>query len=257
MKQNITTLSELMDLLRDPKKGCAWTREQTLQSLIPYTIEEAYEVADAIDQNDKDSIKQEVADLLLQVGLYTKIASEEGLFDWEEVIACCIEKQLNRNPDLNTVNDLTAERSFEKWQQGKFQELLAKGSVLDDIAKSLPALIRATKLQERAAMVGFDWPDAEPVFTKVQEELAEVKEAIENKADIADIEMEIGDLLFSCVNLARKLSINPEAALRNSNQKFIKRFQKLEEKTREKQYNLAGLSLVQLEALWQEVKNTI
>ena len=241
----IERLVSIMARLRDPKRGCEWDVAQTFETIAPYTIEEAYEVADAIARGDLGELKDELGDLLLQVVFHARIAEEAGAFALPDVVAAISDKMERRHPHI--FGD-AATGGHALWEQIKAEERGAKGSAsaLDGVALSLPALLRAEKLQKRAARVGFDWPDASGPRAKIDEELAEVEAAA-----ASEVEEEIGDLLFSVVNWARHQGIDPEAALRAANAKFERRFRRMEARVHN---DLSGRSLNELEALWQDAK---
>jgi ATP diphosphatase len=242
----IDRLVAIMERLRDPERGCEWDVAQTFATIAPYTIEEAYEVADAIERGDIAELKDELGDLLLQVVFHSRIAEEAGQFTLADVVTSISDKMERRHPHI--FGDV-AEGGHHLWEVIKAEERGAKGasSALDGVAIGLPALLRAEKLQKRAARTGFDWPDAADAREKILEELAEVDTA-ESEAHRAE---EVGDLLFAVVNYARKLGIEPEAALRAGNRKFERRFKAMEERAGEA---FLGLDLEAKEALWQEVK---
>ena len=227
-------LLRIMAKLRDPDGGCPWDVEQDFASIAPYTIEEAYEVADAIEQSDMESLKGELGDLLLQVVFHAQMASEAGHFEYADVVNAVSEKMVVRHPHVfGDVSIEDADAQTKAWEDQKAAERAAKAeasgrvaSVLDDVARGLPALMRAEKLQKRAARVGFDWPTVEPVFDKVREELDEVSVEIDRGSDPARLEDELGDVLFTCVNLARKLGTDPRngaqtAPTPSSNDAFV------------------------------------
>jgi nucleoside triphosphate diphosphatase len=258
-------LRAIMIRLRDPKRGCPWDREQSFDTIAPYTIEEAYEVADAIQHGDMAALKEELGDLLLQVVFHSQMAHEAGAFDIDDVARAIGEKMIKRHPHVFAAAAVaTAEAQHHAWEAQKASERLARGvaegqnvGALDGVPLALPALIRALKLQRRAARVGFDWP-AEVALAEIQsklaEELSEVKAAVAtgNKAAVAD---ECGDLLFVCVNLLRHLDVDAESALRATNAKFERRFRAVEGLM--KDAGIADLSkagLDRLEAAWQRVK---
>lgn len=233
----------LMDRLR---ADCPWDREQTFESIAPYTIEESYEVADAIERKDMTDLKTELGDLLFQVLFHSKIASENSAFDFADVCNSLVEKMIRRHPHVYA----GAERP--DWDEIKAEERKGKGEqrTLDGVAKSLPALMRAEKLQTRAAKRGFDWPDTQGPVEKLREEIEEVKDAVQSGVQ-AEVESEIGDFLFSAVNLARKLNVDPEIALRGANAKFTRRFNAVEDKAGS---DLETLTLDEMEELWQAAK---
>jgi nucleoside triphosphate diphosphatase len=260
MLKNTQQLLDLMARLRRPEDGCAWDLKQDFTSLIPYLIEEAYEVVDAIERNDLDDLRSELGDLLLQVVFHSQIAEERGLFTFDQVSASIAEKLIRRHPHVfaDAVFDNDEER-HQAWEQAKAAERLeknkavAQSSVLSGVAGSLPALMECEKIQDRAAQHGFDWPDVEPVFAKVQEELDEVQEAWKS-GDQAHIQEEIGDLLLVAVNLARHLNVNPEIALKESTKKFSKRFHYIEQQVEASGRSLRDCELVELDAFWHEAK---
>jgi MazG family protein len=256
----ITPMSQLLDImarLRDPKTGCTWDVEQDFKSVAPYTIEEAYEVADAIERNNYDDLKDELGDLLLQVVFHSRMAEEEGLFDFSDVAAAINDKMIRRHPHVfgDAVQRDRAAQTIE-WEQQKARERMTseKGnSILDDIPLAFPALKRAQKLQKRAASVGFDWPNAERVLDKVHEEIAEVMDAASrNHQD--HIAEEIGDLMFVCTNLGRKLNVDVEAATRSANAKFESRYRYIETTLEASGRSAETTSLEDMEALWLEAK---
>jgi nucleoside triphosphate diphosphatase len=260
MLKNTQQLLDIMARLRQPEDGCAWDIKQDFNSLIPYVIEEAYEVVDAIERNDMDDLCSELGDLLLQVVFHAQIAAERGHFTFEQVSDAICDKLVRRHPHVfaDAVYSSDAER-HQAWEQAKADERQEKNknpgqiSVLDGVAASLPALLECEKIQDRAANFGFDWTTVEPVFDKVQEELDEVKEAWLS-GDQAHIEEEIGDLLLVTVNLARHLKINPELALKHSTKKFSRRFQYIEQKVAATGRDLRDCQLAELDAYWDEAK---
>jgi ATP diphosphatase len=260
MLKNTERLLDIMARLRHPEQGCAWDLKQDFTSLIPYLIEEAYEVIDAIERNDLDDLRSELGDVLLQVVFHAQIADERGLFNFDQVAEGICDKLIRRHPHVfaDAVFNTDEER-HQAWEQAKAAERQEKSktnepdSVLSAVARSLPALIECEKIQDRAAHYGFDWPDVLPVFDKVQEELDEVKEAWQS-GDQAHIQEEIGDLLLVAVNLARHLNVNPEIALKESTRKFSRRFQHIEQQVKASGQNLKDCELAELDALWNEAK---
>lgn len=261
-------LLQLMARLRHPEHGCPWDLKQSYASIVPYTLEEAYEVADAIERGDFDHLPGELGDLLFQVVYYSQLASEEGRFGFAEVVDGITAKLIRRHPHVFPDGDLYAAPDAQKleeaavkqrWEELKAEERAAKAaapeqlSLLDDVPQALPALSRAAKLQKRAAQVGFDWPEALPVLDKVREELDEVLEAM-SENDPQAIAEELGDLLFVVVNLARHLKVEPEAALRAANGKFERRFRFIEQALRDAGRPIENCSLDELDALWGEAK---
>ena len=255
-------LVAIMRALRSPESGCPWDVEQTFETVAPYTIEEAYEVADAIERQDMQDLKEELGDLLFQVVFHSQMADEAGHFNVEDVAEAISDKMLRRHPHVfDTPDDRSSDAQTVAWEEMKAEERASKSkdrqpaSALEGIASALPALLRAEKLQKRAARVGFDWTETAPIFDKLDEEIDEVKEAIET-GDENSIADEIGDLLFVCANLARRLNINPETALRHANAKFERRFRGMEEAAAKQGNDFASLNLDQQEVLWQLVKST-
>lgn len=250
-------LLEIMKALRDPVNGCPWDIEQDFKSIAPYTIEEAYEVADAIEREDFDDLKSELGDLLLQSVYHTQMASEEGLFNFDDVVNAISDKMVHRHPHVfgDESRDKSAEQQTLDWEKIKAAERANKkrGGVLDDVAIGLPALMRAQKLQKRAARVGFDWPDISHVLDKIQEESAELAEAQQN-SDPDHLAEEFGDLLFVVVNLGRHLNIDAEEALRQTNLKFINRFRHIEDELREIGKTPDQSDLAEMDALWDQAK---
>jgi len=243
-------LLSIMARLRDPATGCPWDIEQTFATIAPYTIEEAYEVAEAIASGDRQHIREELGDLLLQVVFHAQMAAEEGSFAFEDVAASINEKMIRRHPHVFGDQAIaSAEAQVANWENIKQQEREKKGSdsVLADVPAALPALMRAEKLQRRAARVGFDWPEVGGVIAKIREELDEVEAAL----DTPDFAEEMGDLLFAVVNLARFKGVDPEEALRQANRKFTRRFQYIEQKLGSR---MKESSLETMEALWNEAK---
>jgi MazG family protein len=249
-----------MQRLRDPEDGCPWDRDQTFATIAPHTIEEAYEVADAIQRGEMDELREELGDLLFQIVFYTQMAREQGYFDFQDVVAAITEKMLRRHPHVfgdEVIADADEQR--RAWEQHKARERKAKkqqevASQLDGVAAALPALSRAEKLQRRAAQVGFDWPEISGVFHKIWEELEEVTAEIEQGSDRDRLQEEIGDLLFACVNLARHAGVDAEAGLRQSNAKFVRRFQAIERKLAIEGRTLKEADLEEMDALWEQVK---
>lgn len=253
---DIYKLLEIMAALRDPLRGCPWDRAQDFRSIAPYTIEEAYEVADAIDRGDLHALREELGDLLLQVVFHAQMASEAGAFDFADVVAGIVDKLLRRHPHVFGDEQLaTAAEQSAAWERHKAAERAAAGEVgvLDGVALAMPGLLRAYKLGKRAAAVGFDWPNAAGARQKLLEELAEVDAAAagEDRARLAE---EVGDLLFAAANLARKLGMEPEEALRQANRKFSRRFAAVEQSVRASGRPFADFSLQELDALWERAK---
>ena len=259
---DIGTLLRIMARLRDPQGGCPWDLQQDFSSIAPYTIEEAYEVADAIDRGDLADLKDELGDLLLQVVFHAQMASEQGAFAFADVVAAISGKMLRRHPHVfGDVRAGDAGEVVANWEQIKQRERAdagdTDGSALAGIARGLPEWQRALKLQKRAARTGFDWPDVAPVLDKLREEIGEVQAEFESAAysdNRARLEDEIGDLLFVCANLARHAKVDPGSALRRANHKFERRFRAMEALAAARGQAMAALDLEQQEALWRAVK---
>ena len=250
------TLLGIMAALRDPEKGCPWDREQDFGSIAPYTIEEAYEVADAIDRDDLAELRDELGDLLFQVVFHAQMASELGAFNFGDVVQAISEKMLRRHPHVFGAEQiLTAEDQRIAWENIKAGERAAGGdtSAVAGIGQALPALSRASKLGKRAARVGFDWPEIDGVIAKMHEELDELLAARTTGAPAA-VEEEIGDLLFTAANLARHLHVDPEHALRAANRKFERRFRAVEALLKEAGSDWSMKSPEELDQLWQTIK---
>ncbi len=259
---NINRLLDIMARLRDPQSGCPWDREQTFASILPYTLEEVYEVAESIDQGDMDELKAELGDLLFQVVFYAQMAKEQGEFTFDEIVDGIADKLVARHPHVFSDADIrSAEAQTQAWEQHKERERAEKAaqegrppSVLDNIPVALPAVMRAGKLQRRAARVGFDWPEIGPVLDKMEEEIGEIREAIAAGGHKEEMEHEIGDLMFACVNLARHAKIDPEVAIRGVNQRFEARFRRVEVLASEQGKTLPEMSLEAMDALWEQAK---
>jgi nucleoside triphosphate diphosphatase len=249
-------LLAIMARLRDPAQGCPWDREQSFASIAPYTIEEAYEVADAIDRGALTDLRDELGDLLLQVVFHAQMADEAGHFTFRDVANSISNKMIKRHPHVFGEDRIdSAAAQTKAWEEHKAAERAAAAtgrgdvaSVLDGVALGLPALLRSEKLQKRAARIGFQWPDAAPALVKIDEELSEIKDEIKSGSDPERIGDEVGDLLFACVALARALDVDPEAALRAANAKFERRFRRVE------QLAPSDAPLAPLEAFWRQVK---
>lgn len=262
-------LVQLMARLRSPE-GCPWDKEQTWQTLVPYTIEEAYEVAEAVETKDIHGLRDELGDLLFHITFYSQIAQEEGIFSLEDVLQAVITKMTHRHPHVfgSPEDRLAADEVPERWEEIKRQEKIAKQqaqgdsgpaslpvSLFDDIHSRLPALLWAAKVQRKMGQVGFDWANADGVMEKVHEEMAELEQARQDQ-DQSSMEEEYGDLLFVLVNLGRHMKINPETALRHATHKFQQRFRSMETRLQESGQSVQSATLEQLEALWQEAKLT-
>lgn len=253
----IERLLEIMRRLRDPDTGCPWDIEQDFASIAPYTIEEAYEVADTIERGAWDELPGELGDLLLQTVYHTQMGTEAGQFTFQSVVRAISDKMVARHPHVfgDDSRDKSAQQQTKDWEAIKAAERSGKAQVgaLDGVAANLPALLRAAKLQKRAARVGFDWPDTGQVLDKIVEEAAELVEA-RDQMDPDQIEEEFGDLLFVMANLARHLNVDPEAALRRTNAKFIRRFEGVEARLAAIGKNPQDSDLAQMDALWDAVK---
>lgn len=266
--KDISRLIEIMAALRNPEGGCPWDIVQTFETIKPYTIEEAYEVADAIERNDLDDLCEELGDLLLQVVFHSRMAEEAGAFAFGDVVEAVTAKMIRRHPHVFAVSGAeTAEDVKVQWDDIKRQEKLlraerrAKSGIVEDfkaghlgpVQRSFPALTEALKIQERAAKVGFDWSEPEPILDKIEEEIAELREALKDgrKDKVAD---ELGDLIFAVVNIGRHVKADPEQALRGTNTKFRRRFHHIETELEANGENLDDATLERMEALWQAAK---
>jgi MazG family protein len=256
----IETLVAIMAKLRDPDGGCPWDLEQDFASIAPYTVEEAYEVADAIERGDMEELRDELGDLLLQVVFHAQMANEQGAFDFSGVVRAISEKMIRRHPHVfGDEGQRSAGEVKGRWEEIKAAEKAAKGaaqtSILDDVPLALPALARAVKLQNRAARVGFDWPDTSQVIDKLNEEMLELSAEVAKGGDADRLEDEMGDLLFVYANLARHMKVDPEAALRRANAKFRRRFGRIEEKLAAQGRKPEDSTLQEMDALWNEAKH--
>ncbi len=254
---DITELLNIMQRLRDPQSGCPWDIEQTFHSIAPYTVEEAYEVADAIERSDMKELAEELGDLLFQVVFHAQMAEEQGLFRFNDIVTAISEKLIRRHPHVfGDANIASAEEQTSAWEEHKARERQQKGnqSSLDGIAKTLPGLTRAAKLQKRAAKVGFDWDAIEPIFDKLAEETQELKTELEQNATWDRVEDEIGDMLFTVVNIARHTQIDPELAIRRANAKFEARFKHMENVVKLAGESLDELTIERLEFYWAQAK---
>jgi tetrapyrrole methylase family protein / MazG family protein len=253
IKNSFAKLVEIMAELRG-ERGCPWDKEQTYESLRQYLLEETFEVLELIDEACYDELKNELGDLLLQVIFQSQIAKEEGRFDIQDVVDNINKKLIHRHPNVfgDTIIN-TAEEQTVNWEKMKKKENSDR-SVIAGVPKQLPALLRAHRIQQKAATVGFDWKNTFPVFEKVEEELNELKQAIKNK-NTKEIEEEFGDLLFTIVNLSRFIHVNPEDSLRLSINKFVDRFKKMEKKIKETNQTFEGMSLNEMDEIWDEIKD--
>jgi MazG family protein len=257
----LARLLAVMAWLRDRQHGCPWDIDQTFRTIAPYTIEEAYEVADAIERDDMPALKEELGDLLLQVVYHSQMASETGAFRFADVAAAIADKMIDRHPHVfGDLEIADADAQTISWEARKAAERARKGGAepagaLDGVARALPALLRAEKIQKRAARVGFDWTTIGPVIDKIEEELGELRAEIDaGKTEQARIADELGDVLFAVANLARHCKVDPEAALRATNDKFEKRFRYVERQLAAQGRKPAEATLEEMEAFWQEAK---
>lgn len=258
MTTKLEKFAEIIAKLRDPNGGCPWDLEQTYQTMPPHILEEAYEVVEAINQDDRKELKEELGDLLMQVVFLSQLAQEEGAFTLDDVIDGITDKIIRRHPHV--FGEIKAENSDEvlkNWENIKQQERYQKEqfSILDNVPIALPSLLRAAKLQKRCAKVGFDWSELEPTIQKVEEELQEVRDEVSKQPQNTQaIEEEIGDLLFASVNVARHLKLNPEEALRKANLKFERRFRQVEQSILASGRQLEQVSLAEMDLIWDQVK---
>ncbi|MCL7754339.1 nucleoside triphosphate pyrophosphohydrolase [Polaribacter sp. Z022] len=251
-KDQLAAINRLLDIMDDLREKCPWDKKQTLESLRHLTIEETYELADAILDNDLPEIKKELGDVLLHIVFYAKIGSEKNAFDIADVANSICDKLIERHPHI--YGDVVVESEADvkrNWEQLKLKE--GKSSVLEGVPKSLPAVVKASRIQEKVAGVGFDWEKPEQVWEKVQEELSELNEEIK-KGNTENIEKEFGDILFSMINYARFINVNPENALEKTNKKFINRFQFLEKFAKKEGKQLADMSLTEMDVYWEKSK---
>lgn len=259
-RSGLDKLLEIMSMLRDPEHGCPWDLKQSFASIVPHTIEEAYEVADAIEREDYAELKKELGDLLFQTVFYAQLGQEQNLFDFQQVAEAMCDKLIRRHPHVFNSSEFSSESDIKaNWEQEKAKERVEANanntSALDDIPLALPALSRAYKIQKRASSVGFDWPDITGVIDKIAEEVEEVKEELNHPEQSMDrVADELGDLYFALTNLVRHLGLKPEQVVHQANQKFEARFRLVEALT---DTPLNALNIDQLEALWQQAKNEL
>ena len=251
-KQQLDAFNRLLDIMDELREKCPWDKKQTLESLRHLTIEETYELADAILDNDLQEIKKELGDVLLHIVFYAKIGSEKQAFDIADVANSISDKLIHRHPHIyGDVEVKDEEEVKQNWEKLKLKE--GKKSVLEGVPKSLPAVVKASRIQEKVAGVGFDWEESQQVWAKVQEELGELNEEIKNNHQ-ENIEKEFGDVLFSMINYARFIGVNPENALEKTNKKFINRFQYLEEAAKKEGKQLSDMSLTEMDVYWEKSK---
>lgn len=253
-EDQLEAFGRLLDIMDDLREKCPWDREQTMESLRQLTIEETYELADAIIDNDLDEVRKELGDILLHMVFYSKIGNEKGAFDVTDVLHGICDKLVHRHPHIygdTEAND--AETVLQNWEKIKLKEG-AKKSVLDGVPRSLPAMVKATRIQEKVRGVGFDWNDAAPVWAKVFEELEELREEVERDPSSERVEQELGDAFFALINYARFIDVTPENALERTNKKFIKRFQWMEERVRLDGRSVSDLKLADWDHYWEKSK---
>ncbi len=253
LQQKLNSFSRLLEIMEDLREKCPWDQKQTMETLRPLTIEEIYELGDAILDADLEEVKKELGDIMLHMVFYSKIASEKGAFDIADVLNGICEKLISRHPHIYGDLKVSGEEEVKSnWEKLKLKE--GKKSVLSGVPNSLPSMVKATRIQEKARGIGFDWEKTEQVWEKVNEELEELKVEVA-KNDMQKIEAEFGDLLFSIINLARFLKVDPESALERTNKKFIKRFTHIEETAVKNGSQISDLSLDEMERIWQEAKS--
>ena len=258
----LESLLEIMARLRDPEHGCPWDLQQDFHTIVPYTIEEAYELVDAIDAKDFEQIREELGDVLFQVVFYAQLATEQGLFNFQDVVTGIATKLIRRHPHVFAEpgsspigHRPTSAQVKDNWEHAKQAEREQKmrNAILDDVPRALPSLSRAQKLQKRAARVGFDWPDADGIWGKIDEEMSELREAIASDSE-KEIEAELGDVFIAVVNLARHLGVDAETAVRGANARFERRFRLMEQAARDDGTALQNETIEQLEKRWQIAK---
>ncbi|MDA7744868.1 nucleoside triphosphate pyrophosphohydrolase [bacterium] len=256
MRPELAAFERLVQIIAELREGCPWDRKQTLESLRYLTIEETYELSDAILDRDLDEVKKELGDLIMHIVFYAQIGSETHDFTIADVIESVNEKLVRRHPHIYGDVEVTSEEEVKRnWEKIKLSE--GKKSVLEGVPKSLPAMVKANRIQEKARGIGFDWDHESQVWDKLMEEIQELKNEIDNKAAKIRIEDEFGDVLFSIINYARFIDVNPEDALERTNKKFIKRFQFLEKRSEYLKKDLSDMTLDEMEAIWQESKTKV
>lgn len=257
-KEQLEAFGQLLDIMDELREKCPWDRKQTFESLRIQTIEETYELTEAIIDNNMDEVKKELGDLLLHIVFYAKMGSEQGKFDITDVINSLCQKLIYRHPHVfGDEKANSAEAVLQNWEQLKLKEKGRKPTVLSGVPKSLPALVKAYRIQDKTHSIGFDWEDREQVWAKVEEELAEFKSEMTSNPDSEETKAEFGDLIFSLINAARLYKINPENALEKTNQKFIRRFNYVEDQILKNGRTLKETSLAEMDRLWNEAKNVV
>ena len=257
-KEQLEAFGQLLDIMDELREKCPWDRKQTFESLRIQTIEETYELTEAIIDNNMDEVKKELGDLLLHIVFYAKMGSEQGRFDIADVINSLCQKLIYRHPHVfGNEKANSAEAVLQNWEQLKLKEKGRKPTVLSGVPKSLPALVKAYRIQDKTHSIGFDWEDREQVWAKVEEELAEFKSEMTSNPDSEETKAEFGDLIFSLINAARLYKINPENALEKTNQKFIRRFNYVEDQILKNGRTLKETSLAEMDRLWNEAKNVV
>lgn len=252
LQQKLDSFSRLLTIMEDLREKCPWDQKQTMESLRPLTIEETYELGDAILDGDLEEVKKELGDIMLHMAFYSKIGSEKGAFDIADVLNGICEKLISRHPHIYGDVKVSGEEEVKaNWEKLKLKE--GKKSVLSGVPRTLPSMVKATRIQEKARGIGFDWEKTEHVWEKVNEELEELKVEVA-KNDLQKTEAEFGDLLFSMINLARFLKVDPESALERTNKKFIKRFNHIEETAIQNGTTISDMNLAQMEEIWEEAK---
>ena len=257
IQESTDAFARLLQIMDELREQCPWDKKQTNESLRILTIEETYELADAIDSGNQQNIKEELGDLLLHLVFYARLGREQNAFDVSDIIHSLCEKLIRRHPHIyGDVKVKNEEEVKQNWEQIKLKEKGEKKGVLDGVPKSLPAIVKAYRIQEKAKQVGFEWENTSQVWKKVEEELEELKETVEQK-DVINMEKEFGDVLFSLVNYSRFIKVDPEAALEKTNQKFKKRFEKMEEMAEKENKSLTQMTLWEMDAMWNETKKDI
>ena len=253
MDSRLVAFERLLNIMDDLREKCPWDQKQTMETLRKLTIEETYELADAVLEKDSEEIKKEIGDLMLHLVFYAKIGSEQNEFDMADVLNSICEKLIFRHPHIYSDVEVSGEEEVKSnWEKLKLKE--GRKSVLEGVTKSLPAMVKANRIQEKARGVGFDWDNKDQVWEKVHEELEELKVELEGGSSMERIEDELGDVLFSVINYARFIDIDPESALERTNKKFIKRFQYLEVKAKEQGRDIHDMTLSEMDAIWEEAK---